>query len=374
MSINMWTDLIYNTLKDKWNNFTNMIKGVTLVNLITIDSMIIALDIGKKMIRGELQENIIKRYNNIYEWNWITRVIIYFCLICITYIIKNNEFIPICLIFFVTPVIQNKIAKTDLIKGGLISMKTNINMFFRYLGARVFINYCRDLGIRINNNNIFILMNTLNINWLGEFIKNFVFVGFMMIIRSYEMTYYYYKAIKMSYYYNTGYLINKIDKTTCIENLKKIIHKKEWENLCNIENINPLYNLIIDEKMTEIDIFKIIRYEFIKIIILWSWVDWILIRIERNDILIVIIMSILLFNNKKGSFRNFYLESYIILFSIYNENGIHYSIISLFISICIISREFMYNILKYMLFYISNYKSIKIVLNYYQKKNGQKLN
>lgn len=346
------------------NNIFNLVTEMSFTKLIGLDSIIIAFDVGKKIISGEKMETVIERYNNIYKMNWIIRVIIYFLLSNLTIFFKNKEMVNVFLIFLTIPKIQNQIINYTIVKTMIEYVKREITKTSKYLTARLFVVYLRkELDIKISNYNIFILMNNLEWNMIKEFVNNFIFIWIMMILRNYELTYYYYKGIKLSYYYNKGYMINKMEREQSIEIFKKIIDKKEWNKISNIEYTTALYNIIFYKSYDLTTYFKIFQYEFIKFIILWSWVEWVIIKNIYNHINLFIILS--LSNFKIIRNKLFY---FCILLTLYDNSSIEYTITSFFISIGIMSKDNIYTFVKNILFYIRNYKSISKVIRYYHNE------
>ena len=63
----------------------------------------------------------------------------------------------------------------------------------------------------------------------------------MYFLRDYESTYYYYKAIKLAYYYSTGYLFNTISKEDSI--LREKVASEEQYSISNSSGKNQIDNL-----------------------------------------------------------------------------------------------------------------------------------
>lgn len=356
---NTFNNIIYDVI-----NYVNIgLNNINLTTLINLDAMIIAFDIGKRMINRECKYNkIIDRYNNIYRLNWIMRILMYYLIYNIFNVFKNIYFINfmnISLIIFVIPKIQNAIVQVKNIEYLCIKIKHEILMIIRYIISKNIINYCRKLfSLKISNHNIFLLMNTLNYEWIKNMFQNLCFIGFMMLLRSYEITYYYYKGIKISYYYKTGYLIEVIERNEAIEIIKKIIEDKEWNKLSEIENVTPLYHIIFKD-YNRISLIESINYFFIKFFIIWSWIEWLFIKLN-NEMIINFILCV------SGFFINNYAQLPLIICSVFNNKNVTYTFPSLLITIYIVLRNYIYVILMDSYFYIKNYNSIIEILDYYK--------
>jgi hypothetical protein len=77
-------------------------------------------------------------------------------------------------------------------------------------------------------------------------LKNLLFTYIMYILRNY--LYYYYKAIQLSYYYNSKYMFKVVDIYTAKNYLRDIFINKNYHNLNSIDYSNSFYTLCISRK------------------------------------------------------------------------------------------------------------------------------
>lgn len=90
--------------------------------------------------------------------------------------------------------------------------------------------------------------NIIKNNHFTILAKNLLFTYIMYILRSNETTYYYYKAIKLSYYYNSKYLFETVDLNNAKSFLKNIYINKDYHKLNSIDYSNSFYTLCISKK------------------------------------------------------------------------------------------------------------------------------
>lgn len=95
--------------------------------------------------------------------------------------------------------------------------------------------------------------------------KNLLFTYIMYILRSYESTYYFYKAIQLSYYYNSKYMFKTVDLKNAKNFFKNIFINKNYHNLNSIDYSNCFYSLCISKKADDETKF----WEIMKINILY---------------------------------------------------------------------------------------------------------
>lgn len=364
--------MLWEILQNTFYGIKNILLDFTVSNMIGLDSMISSVYTTKTILSGkETRKNIIRKHYSLYSINWINRIIIYNVLYYISEIFNYKILINIFLTILVIPNVQNKIMKMKTIQkiNDKISSETIILM--QYLSSKYIIDYLKILvGIRIHNYNIFLLINNLNVDVVYEFFQNFIFIWAMMILRSYEMTYYYYKGIKLSYYYKTGYIINKIEnKDEARYLIKTMIDNKEWNNICKIENVLPIYNLIYDNY--NCDILNIIKYNLIKFCITWFWCEFFIIKIFTNNWLDLFILIIII--QMKSYIENVF-RIFMLISTIYQSSNIYYMILSLNITILILCKKYISMIIYDVYFYIKNYDSIKKVIDYYKNIDTVSIN
>lgn len=363
---------LFNTFVNYGKDIISIIQGVNLMKMFELDTMIISFDIGRKMITKNTNKNdLIQRYKNIYKLDWLWRIIIYTCSYYSSYytmqLIRVDYKLNILLVLLVIPNIQNliviKLLEIDCIKYYLDKYKKwmdnkisicmdELNMYMKYLLAKYIIINLRKIT-EIRNSDIFVLMAILNFNLCKEFLQNFIFVGVLLTLREYDSMYYYYKGIKLSYYYQTNYLINKMDINQAQNDLKNLLENKKWYNIGKIEFITPLINIIYQTN----DYKNIFTYEIIKFLVVWSWINWVL----NRRILEILFLMIIITNTSTSLIK--FTVFFITCFTNYVNNSLYY-LISVFIYNIIVMRYILYDTC----FYIQNYRSIKIIFKLEEKK------
>lgn len=318
------------------------------------------------------KKTIIENYKKLYELDYIDRYLLYI-LVYITSIgigyITNNEtsvvhFLYISSFFISFPYIQNKIINIPSINGWIVSFIEKKNIFLYYSLSKTIIRFIQKLSpeiVDIQNLHIFVLYTQLTKDFLLEFAQTLLLIGFFNTIRQYKSTYYYYKAIKLSYYYNTGYVFNVTNKTDSIYLINTLIKKKQWNKLCKKEVINALYCLWANDfcassHWTEINLITIRIFSAWSILSLFKKFSVVL-----NTYLLIFYISFLgIFNiNSKKKYITLSFIIYTLILLNVNE---------LVISIVFIKYNILYESFFDFVFFIANYTQLKKVLEFYSLK------
>jgi len=247
------------------------------------------------------------------------------------------------------------------------------NLFFRYSFSKMILNYISRLNPKITgikNYHTFILSRHIKWNLVINTFKTFLFIVFLHILRDNEYTYYYYKAIKLSYFYNKGYLFNVMNKENAINIINQLIKEKKWGEINNEQNSNAFYCLIMDNmsQKPKID-FSIIEMIFLLFASLWSifcFVNLMEIQFIAINMYIFIIIIGSIFEIFTIKFAKKVLISGIVAFSISYLYVNELLLTILYFSI--IYNSIPYNVLKECLFFIKNHKNIEKVIEFYDKK------
>ena len=206
-------------------------------------------------------EEIIHRYNTLYKLSTIDRYLFYLLIWFGQNIIKyfyENEWIYICVLPITVPFIQNNILNIK-IYNFYLEYKS---IFIKYSLSKISIHFIQQLHPQIEiiqNYHIFIIYKILSLRFIWKIIHNFLFISLLTVLRNYESTYYYYKGIKMAYYYNVGYLFNIIPIGDAIYLVNIIIKEKRWKELEKLEVMNAFFVLITNKY----DIFTSISGSFV---------------------------------------------------------------------------------------------------------------
>lgn len=323
-------------------------------------------------------EEIIHKYNKLYKLSTIDRYLFYLLLwfshnIIKYYYIENDKSIRfdsfyICILPITLPLIQNNILSMK-IYNWYLEYK---HIFIKYSLSKISIHFIQQLHPQIEiiqNYHIFIIYKIVSLQFIWKIIHNFLFISLLTVLRNYESTYYYYKGIKMAYYYNVGYLFNIIPIGDSIYLVNIIIKEKRWKELEKLEVMNAFFVLITNKY----DIFNSMSGSFIinsqifmfKIFSLYSLISMFkLVNILSQDFnnsrlwlyILCITISIYLL---KFNFKNIITGILIYFLIMININDI-------IITSVIITHKIIYYWLNEIYFYIKNYKNIKKVIRIYE--------
>ena len=152
----------------------------------------------------------------------------------------------VMLLFITIPQIQNFILPTYFLDKYI----QNKNIFIKYSISKMSVQFIQNLHPQIDtiqNYHIFIIYRILSVKFMWDIINNCLFISLLNLLRSYDSTYYYYKGIKMAYYYNVGYLYNVIPLSDAIYLTNIIIKEKRWRELEKVEVINAFFVLVMNK-------------------------------------------------------------------------------------------------------------------------------
>ena len=321
-------------------------------------------------------EEIVHKYNSLYKLSTIDRYLFYLLIWSSHNLIKyfyNEHKFDSSTLFYISilpitlPFIQNNILNMRIYNFYLDYKQ----IFVKYSLSKLSIYFIQQLHPQIEiiqNYHIFILYKILSLQFIWKIIHNFLFISLLTILRNYESTYYYYKGIKMAYYYNVGYLYNIIPIGDAIYLVNIIIKEKRWKELEKLEVMNAFFVLITNKY----DIFNSISGSFLincQIFIFKAFSLYSLISMFK-------LLHIL-----SQDFNSFRLWLYISLITIsmyltrYNFKNIITGILIYFliiihindiiITLVIITHKIIYYWLSEVYFYVTNYKNIKKVIKIY---------
>lgn len=240
-----------------------------LITMFIFDGLINAY-IFWKLNSGELTEaELVKQYSSLYILNSVQRYIFYYIVYGLEQLVvwwgqihpENLMFILTMIsILVVVPPIQNEFMNVPFIKKFIGRSIEEPIILCKYSFSKIIINFVISLDdkiVGIKNYHIFILYNYITLENFYVFCKSFAFLHLLNVLKQTETTYYYYKAIKLAYYYNTGYLFNVLSKSDAIYIINVIIRDKLWEKITKIDVINALYTLILDKYDSDNKILKL---------------------------------------------------------------------------------------------------------------------
>lgn len=317
---------------------------------------------------------IVKNYNSLYKIELFERYIFYL-LLYLNYLfiltLINLDTIKYILYInftiFTVPYVQNNLLEIKYINYIISEFKNDKVRFMKYSISKLTIKCIKELDVSIidiKNYHIFILYNCISFEFLLEFIKCYILIYSLYFLRNSSSTYYYYKAIKIAYYYNTNYLFNIITKDEAIININTIIKEKNWKELSNIQNVHSLYT-IVQHNFNQSDSKYDIYIKIIGFFTLWSFICFLkVINYFTSIICISVFVLINIYKDKiflKEHYKKIFI-SYVVYFMIIL--GINDLVIAL---ICA-NYKVLYYITNEIYFYIENKRDIKKVLNFYKFK------
>lgn len=338
---------------------------------------------------NKYKESIINNYNEIYILSTIERYVLYFLISKCYYFARfiNNSFIHYDIVnnifefvtyLFLTPSIQNYIAKNNTISKYRKNLLLQIKIFIKYYISKQIIVFVKNLYkdiYEIRTYNIFILYHYISYEFITTFIKSYCFVNLLYFFRNNDGGYYYYKAIKLACYYNYGLDFKIINVIQSCNIINELIYYKNWNDIVKVNNAHAIHVLVHNKYFLHNNYYD--NYiAFIICISIWSFI--LLLKELSLSINIIILTSVSIYryiyntdnqtsiNTNKNNFDIIYkcgLNICIgVLCKIYNINEIIGCIL-------FILNDNIYNFIYDLLFYIKNKNNFKKAIEYYKKDN-----
>jgi hypothetical protein len=324
---------------------------------------------------GRLQEfrgNIIEQCSRLYTLGTIDRYMFYGivylnyltwdCIVGAMYNTQTSLDILYAVHYILSlPYIQNKLLKIQCINRIVAQVIDNRRIFTRYSLSKVLINYLQKLdgGIsRIKNYQILMLYHHLSLKYAYDFAKAYCFIHLLHYLRQFEATYYYYKAIKLAYYYNSGYLFNVISRADALYIINIIIKEKRWKDIVKVEVMNALH-ILISERVDIVQDTTQWLWCFLQFYTVWSIICLLkLLNVYLNTIILIMYLS-------NGSV---YKNIKKILIAIVTYGMILLNTNDLIITVVVFGKDFLYIFVDELIFFIKNEKDIKKVLAQFKKR------
>lgn len=254
----------------------------------------------------------------------------------------------------VIPGIQNALlSKTELV----YSFRKHVTVCCKYITAKtIYFTLCKRSRVQPKNMDIFAIYTILNSAVLLDIAKSYLTICAMYIMRSKKMTYYYYKAVKLAYYYSTGYLFNTMDPNDALFIVRHIINNSKWKRVSNIEFIHALYVLGSQDYNSK-DTVATIYYHVVSFFAVWSCFSFL------KAIHSVTSASILLIMWAQDPMCWEKVIKYTLLFMSLVLLGIN----DFVVTVVYLQYVYIAVFLKEIWFYCKNYKDIERIINYYDK-------
>lgn len=323
-----------------------------------------------------LRSRLINEYNGFYEIDTVDRYLFYGAVYTI-YEITNfvtvkfldtdmSALYYICLICAL-PGFQRMIMRP--IKGRYDKYKVDRVIFLHYTICKTIIAAVGDLDNsieRIQNYHIFILYKYLTPDLVISFVKTYGFIYLLYFLKDTSATYYYYKAIKLAYYYSNGYLFNAISQDDSVYIVNVVIRERRWFDIDKIEIVHAFYRLINTRYKSERNALTTFQLYFIKFCTLWSVVFSL--KLFTTGVMTVAFAGYLvgaeIVNPVVGVHR---LKRYITSLVIYLLIVFHTN--DLIVSSVFVIHPVIYYIVEEIIFFVKNSNDIHKILDFYNRKD-----
>lgn len=325
----------------------------------------------------EYKSDIIKRYNNLYKLDTIDRYLFYVLSYCnykaACYVFElETPFWTIGFLSLVIPFIQNKIMR--VFHGPLNYYLENKYIFVKYSLSKLIVSSFQGLHKdidRVQNFHIFLIYNIISFDYLYTCLRNYLLITLLYFLKSRQPLYYYYKAIKTAYFFNTGYNFESQSLYDAVYLANLIVKEERWNEMQKMEVVNMLY-ILIDSKFSEPNssIYVTVSLTLLQFFSLWSLVA-VLPFFDFSITLIIAIFSLAFMFSFLCNVRNkirkvaTLIISYCLL--LFNVNV-------LIVTLILISNNLVYYILGELYFFITNIRSIRKVVKAYDKKKRPRIN
>jgi len=344
----------------------------------------------------EYKEEVIKRYKQTYTLGTVERYLMYSCIhlchVIVSMCISNtlgsmdSEFgdivtasVYVIGIGVVVPRIQNRIVKLEWVGRYISGYYKHKETFMRYSISKSIITGIQGLHPdiqEIQNYHIFVLYTHVSIAYAWEFIKTYGFIYILNLLRDWESTYYYYKAIKFAYYYNTGYMFNTLTSQDSVYIMNVIISEKRWRDLEKIEVVNAFYSLIcLQLKDKQVHYWTELQIVTSKIFMVWSIVCLLkLFSVYVNTITLGGYLLVLWYsmdtqfagnNDTVSVMKQVFAAVIVYILIALNVNDI-------IISFVFIANRTLYYVCEEVVFYLKNRRDIGKVVEFYTHRSKDK--
>lgn len=350
------------------------------------------------------KKELVKKYNNIYILTTMDRYLVYLIIYFINFILelflelfldidtivlgvfKEYRFNPRIFYYIICfPFFQNLICNYNrkIIK----KYNEDKEIFIKYNLSKLIIAFVEKLHpniLKIPNYHIFILYKNISFTYLYNTIKVYLFITLLYFLKGNSNLYYYYKAIKLAYFYETGFLFNIIPTEMAVYTANLVIKNKRYNELSKIEICNAFYILIKDKfKMNEKSFYINTVIVVLKIFSFWSLVSFskimyiLLIKNIQVYNLFYVFSAIIYSRHTTHTRRNTrvllnaFIKKLVILTVIYFL--ISFNINDIIITLTLLLHNVIYYILEEIYFFKSNNKNIRVVLAEYYKEKPLKI-
>lgn len=259
-----------------------------------IESFWIVGDFFNRVLKKEKVKEILSTPNTIYKHSLPCRLIVYAPVLVAGHIL-NLVFYQTTFLVISTPYICNLLAdnvsNTQLYKDANLACKRYlmyITVKFYYLVIKKLDDSLIDIKLPFDQNDK-LFCSILKQGHFGDFFQNFSFIALMYFLREYtDQTYYYYKAIKTSYYINTKYNFNVMSVVQAKIQLYKIFTEKQYYRINSLEYAHAFYRILVqietqDKKPFWKHIQELLFKVYNALLLIWT-ITWIIGTTQPSNI------------------------------------------------------------------------------------------
>jgi hypothetical protein len=373
-----------------------LVRNVSLIEgLVVMDGFITALKFSFEYVYYKIQDNVfvtrqdyvsqnvvlkrrlIDNYNSLYKVDVLDRYLFYVCIygLYVLVDISSNDFYGKNMFYYLCltgtiPIFQTWCLNKYNMEKYYGEYKRNKYIFARYSVSKFIISSIQNLDasiLHIQNYHIFILYKYLSLELVTNFTKSYIFIYVLYFLRDYESTYYYYKAIKLAYYYSTGYLFNAISHDDAVYIVNVVVKEKRWFDISKLEIVHAFYRVITDKYSSGGDFVLHWELYFVKFCTLWNAICLVKMFSVHviTSIFVIYLVSVEFINPLPDSISRIkrYMTSIIIYSMILlNTND-------LITSAVFVLHPVLYYILEESVFFTMNLRDILKILQFYNKSD-----
>jgi hypothetical protein len=304
-----------------------------------------------------------KALTTVYSLTTVERYVFYSLLYGILKLAWSESSVSTLVLWLVTvPSIQNTITNNPFVKPWITQYRNHLRVMTRYALAKMVGWYLSKLGAyEVKRElHIFALYKLLTPTFLFAFIRSYVIVFALYNLRTGKMTYYYYKAAKLAYYYNTGYLFNVMDPRDATFLINHVIKEAKWKRLTSIEVVNA-FHVLTTSKGYFTNITRDMYFGIVRFFSVWSCLS--VLTIVKPWVCATVL--IIAWAERVGAVR--LLTLWVPLYIMISHLGVHEVWASLFYIwykwIALLGREVWY--------YVKNRKDIHRMIQYMERDQAE---
>lgn len=210
----------------------------------------------------------------------------------------------------------------------------------------------------VKNYHLFLIYSAISWESMYECMRSYGIVVMLHFLRGCTGTYYYYKAVKLAYFYNSGVLFSIMNRDDAVHVINKVIKEKRWQDFSKVEALNALYTLVYKERWWNEDMGRV-RVMCFKVFGIWSLVCVIkLLKTMISGTLCIGYLT-LLWYKRRG------IKEGLIVIIVYGMMMMNAN--DLIITMVYIGRRLMYKMYEELIFYGKHYKDIRKMVRHVKR-------